>query len=84
MTTITKNVYTFAELSDKSKERAISNYRANNDYLCLDDALESLSVFMKHFKIGGLSYSISTCSHSHVITGARIGRSESPDAIRVF
>lgn len=71
MRTITKNVYTFSELSDKAKERAISDYRVNTPYLSWDDALESLNAFMKHFKIGGLSYSVGTCSHSHVITGAK-------------
>ena len=41
MRTIEKNIYTFDELSEKAKEKAMEWYRETDDYFYLQDAIEN-------------------------------------------
>ena len=57
MRTITKNVYTFDELSDKSKQKVFDFFRETEDYFLLDEILQDkLSFLFPGFE--KLSYSL--------------------------
>lgn len=49
MRTKTINVYSFAELSDKAKERAKQSYAADCGYRWADEALKSMNALAEHF-----------------------------------
>lgn len=67
MRTITKNTYTFEELSEKAKENAISAYRnQSNDYFWCDDYRASLDAFANDFSIKITDWSISPYSYSYI------------------
>lgn len=67
MKTETVSIYSFDELSDAGKARAISAYRnAGHDYFGIDDGIASLKEFAGHFGVKIKDYEIGTCSHSYV------------------
>jgi hypothetical protein len=67
MKTETVSIYSFDELDDAGKERAISAYRnAGHDYFGMDDGIASLKEFAGHFGVKIKNYEIGTCSYSYV------------------
>lgn len=50
METITLQVFSFDELNEKAKEKAINLYRAKRDYDWLDESRESIEAFCKRFR----------------------------------
>lgn len=64
MRTIIKNVYTFNELSDEAKEKAISNYRdSNTEIFWVDETLESLKGLFENCNgIKLKDYSLGECN----------------------
>lgn len=68
MQTITKSydVYTFDELSDKAKQKALDEYRYITPYYWADDSIESLKAFADAIDITLVDYSINfyNCSPS--------------------
>ena len=71
MRTIEVKLYKFSELSDKAKERAISDWRNTGDnYNDWTDDVSSLKAFLDHFRIQERGYSVSPYSYSYVKTNA--------------
>lgn len=67
MKTETVSIYSFDELSDAGKARAISAYRnAGHGYFGIDDGMASLKKFAGHFGVKIKDYSISPYSYSYV------------------
>jgi len=67
MKTETVSIYSFDELSDDGKERAIADYRhVGHGYFGIDDGIASLKKFCKHFNVSIKDYSLGTCSYSYV------------------
>ena len=58
MKTITINLYSFNELSNEAKEKALQNWNENNSYFWSDDAIKSLKKFAEHFNCEVKNYSI--------------------------
>lgn len=65
MKTITVNVYSFNELSQKAKERAKYDYMSVFGYSRADEAIESLSALAKHFDGRLKDYEIDFFKTSH-------------------
>lgn len=71
MRTIEVKLYKFSELSDKAKDRAISDYRASDtEYHFWHDNFDSLKVFADFFNVKIVKYEVGTCSYSYVETDA--------------
>lgn len=71
MKTMTINVYSFDELSDKAKNHARNEYRKKGyDYAWCSENLDSLKVFCNHFNVNVKDYELSTHRHSWVKTDA--------------
>lgn len=59
MRQIVKNVYTFSELSDEAKEKALQDYQSSGDsYAWSSEAMESLQVFAKALDVTIADYEI--------------------------
>jgi len=72
MKTETVAIYSFDELSESAKQRAISDWRHNGtDFPLFDEYMASLKEFCKHFNVSIKDYSVSVCSHSYVDTDAQ-------------
>lgn len=67
MKTIEINLYSFNELSEEAKEKALENWRYEQEYFWADDSIESLKKFAEHFNAELTNYGIDFfgCSHSH-------------------
>ena len=71
MRTITVDVFTFNELSDKAKDKAREWYRSTCfEYVFLDDAFNSLETFCNAFGVKIKDYSVGTWGHSYIKTDA--------------
>lgn len=71
MQTISLTLYSFDELDDAGKERAISDWRASGaEYFWMNESLDSLKTFCVHFGVKIKDYSIGTWGHSYVDTDA--------------
>jgi hypothetical protein len=55
-------VYQFAELSDKAKEKAREWYRSNSDFHGSDENLDSIKAFCEHFDIRLKNWEVSPYS----------------------
>lgn len=67
----TINVYSFSELSDEAKERALSDYRSKGfEYAWRDENHDSLNAFCNLFGVKVTDYSIGTWGHSYITTDA--------------
>lgn len=49
MKTIEINLYSFAELSDEAKEKALENYANSTEYFWANDSIKSLEKGIEHF-----------------------------------
>lgn len=58
MRTIRIKLYKFSELGKEAKEKALENWRYNNEYFWADDAIKSLEKFAEHFDSKLKDYSI--------------------------
>lgn len=70
MRTIETTIYTFEELSDKAKERAIENMRPHVDYPWFDECLGSLRAFCDEFSVAVTDYTLSDCYRASISTDA--------------
>jgi hypothetical protein len=69
MKTIT--TYSFSELSDKAKEKALSDYRAHGfEYAWQYESIESIKAFCDLFGVTLTNYQIGTWGHSYIHTDA--------------
>lgn len=69
MRTITINAYTFNELSDEAKDRAIEWYRSKvTEYVWMEEDLDSLKAFCKFYNVNIKDYSVGVWGHSYVET----------------
>ena len=69
MKTIEVKLYSFNELSQEAKEKAIQNHRNNGlEYFWNEENLQSLKAFCKVFDIDLKKYSIDSYGHSYVDT----------------
>lgn len=66
MRTITKNIYTFNELSNEAKENAIENYRSNMEFVWQDDIINTIVAIAKaiycdydYYSYDGITYNVS-------------------------
>jgi hypothetical protein len=59
MRTETIEVYLFAELSDKAKEKAREWYRSNCEFHWIDESKESINAFCDHFGIRLTNWNVS-------------------------
>lgn len=67
----TINTYSFAELSEEAKEKAISDYRSKGfEYAWQDENIESLNTFCALFGVSVTDWSIGTWGHSYIETNA--------------
>jgi len=74
MKTITINVYSFDELTDKAKEKARDEYRNkryNYSYSGSEENYDSLKAFCEYFEVNIKDYSISPYSYSYVNTDVK-------------
>lgn len=71
MHTETVTIYTFAELPERAKERAISDWRSRGiPYDWWDESINSLKAFTEHFGVRIKDYSVGGYSYSYVTTDA--------------
>lgn len=59
-------VYSFPELSESSKSRAVGNFLAHDEYPFWYDCEKSIKSFCAHFGVKGLDYSISPFCSSYM------------------
>jgi len=55
--------YSFEELSQSSKERAVANFREHDEYPWFDEAMTSIEAFVEHFGAKVTNYSIGMEAH---------------------
>ncbi len=68
MEVITKEykTYKYDELSDEAKEKAFNKwYESQTEYFWIDDAIESMQAFAKHFDITVKDYSLQGSGYGH-------------------
>lgn len=70
MRTIETTIYTFEELSDKAKERAIEKMRGITDYPWYEECLGSLRAFCDEFSVKVTDYTLSDCYRASISTDA--------------
>lgn len=70
MRTIETTIYTFGELSDDAKERAIEKMRGITDYPWFDECLGSLRAFCDEFSVRVTDYTLSDCYRASISTDA--------------
>lgn len=67
----TINVYSFSELSDAAKSRAVSDYRSSGfEYAWQDENHDSLNAFCALFGVKVKDWNLSTWGHSYITTDA--------------
>ena len=67
----TNNIYKFDELSASSQETAVSNYRnLGREYHWIDDGMDSIKSFCRHYGVSLKNYELSPYSHSFIDTDA--------------
>lgn len=66
----TINTYSFDELSEEAKEKALSDYRSNGFEYNWKESHESLKAFCNLFNIKVTDWSIGTYGHSYIKTDA--------------
>lgn len=65
MRTIKINLYSFNELSEEAKQKAVKNNAATHEYFWAYDAIKSLRAFINHFEAKLKNYSIDFYSASY-------------------
>lgn len=71
MRQITVDLYQFDELSEEAKQNAMQWFRRGmQHYAWVDEGIESIEAFCKHFGVDLKDYSISPYSHSYIRTNA--------------
>ena len=70
MRIIEQTIYSFDELSDKGKERAIEHMRQISDYPRFDECLNSLCTFCDEFSVRVTDYTLSDCYRASISTDA--------------
>jgi hypothetical protein len=70
MRTIETTIYTFDELSDEAKERAISQHRQCVEYPWFSECLDSLNAFCDEFNVKVTDYTLSDCHMASISTDA--------------
>jgi len=70
MRTVETTIYTFDELSDEAKERAISQHRQCFEYPWFSECLESLKTFCSEFGVEVTDYTLSDCYRASISTDA--------------
>jgi hypothetical protein len=70
MRTIETTIYTFDELSDEAKERAISQHRQCIEYPWFSECLDSLKTFCDEFGVKVTDYTLSDCYRASISTDA--------------
>ena len=68
--TVTYNLYTFEELSDKAKEKARDWWREGSDYGWHDESRASIKTFCEHFGVKLTDWSIGAYCPYHYKTDA--------------
>lgn len=68
MRTIETTIYTFDELSDKAKERAIQKIRGISEYPWFSECLDSLRAFCDEFSVRVTDYTLSDCYRASIST----------------
>ena len=68
MRTIETTIYTFDELSDKAKERAIEKQRYYMEYPWTKDCIDSLETFCYEFGVKVIGYTLSDCYRASIDT----------------
>ncbi|MDD4354225.1 MAG: hypothetical protein PHN56_07275 [Candidatus Nanoarchaeia archaeon] len=61
MKTIEVKLYSFDELSEEAKEKALSKWAYSENYFWGDDAIKSIEKFMEHFNCSFDNYEIDWC-----------------------
>lgn len=70
----TVNTYSFSELDESAKDRALSDYRSKGfEYAWQDESRESLNAFCALFGVRVTDWSIGTYNHSYITTDADNG-----------
>jgi hypothetical protein len=70
MRTIETTIYTFDELSNKAKERAIQQHRQCVEYPWFSECLDSLKTFCSEFGVKVTDYTLSDCYRASISTDA--------------
>jgi len=68
--TIETTIYTFDELLDKAKERAIEKQRYHMEYPWFDECIKSLNAFCDEFSVRVTECTLSDCYRASIITDA--------------
>jgi len=67
----TVNTYSFSELDESAKDRALSDYRSKGfEYHWQDENRDSLNAFCALFGVSVKDWSIGTYGHSYIKTDA--------------
>jgi len=69
MKTIEINIYQYAELEDRAKQRA-REWFSESGYVWIDEGIDTIKAFCDLFGVNLKDYSLSTCSHSYITTNA--------------
>jgi hypothetical protein len=70
MRTIETTIYTFAELPDEAKERAIEKQRHHVEYPWFSECVDSLNAFCDEFGVKVTDYTLSDCYRASISTDA--------------
>jgi hypothetical protein len=70
MRIIETTIYTFDELSDEAKEKAIQQHRQSVEYPWFSECLDSLKAFCDEFSIKVTDYTLSDCYRASISTDA--------------
>lgn len=69
MRVIEKEIYTYAELSDKAKANA-REWFSSRGYTWIDEGVDSIKAFCKHYNVTLKDYSLSPYCYSYITTDA--------------
>lgn len=70
MRTIETTVYSFDELSDEAKEKAIREHHRFVEYPWFSECLDSLKTFCAEFRVNVTDYTLSDCYRASISTDA--------------
>ena len=70
MRVIEKTIFKFDELTDTSKQNAINWFKDGNQYCWIDEGINSVEAFCKHYGVEIKLYSLDPYSYSFIDTNA--------------
>jgi len=70
MRTINQSIFTYSELSEGAQEKARGLFKDGHQYSWVDEGIDSVKAFCKHYGVTMKDYSLSPYAHSYIETNA--------------